>query len=173
MLREKKTQIINKLADDLCRSTIVIATNYQGLTAKQMTELRSALTKAGAEYRVVKNTLTQFAAGKAGKKQLMDIIEGPVALAFGYDDVINPTKALSQYIKSTESSLQIRGGLLGERILTAEEVVSLANLPPKEILISQLIARLQAPVVSLHNVLAFPLQGLLNVLQGRIQKSSE
>lgn len=173
MLKEKKTQIIDKLADNLGRSTIIIATNYQGLTAKQMAELRNALTKTGAEYHVVKNTLTRLAADKVGVGQLMNIIEGPVALAFGYGNVVNPTKALEQHIKSADLPLQIIGGMLGERILTPEEVKNLANLPPREILISQLIFRLQAPIANLHNVLAFPLQGLLNVLQSRAQKSSE
>jgi large subunit ribosomal protein L10 len=173
MIREKKIQIVTKLADDLSRSTIVIATNYQGLTAKQIAELRNVLTKTGAGYHVVKNTLARFAADKAGKEHVMDIIQGPVALVFGYDDVVNPAKALNQYIKSAESTLQIRGGLLGERILTPGDVVSLANLPPKEILVSQLITQLNASITSLHNVLGSPLQGLLNVLQGRTQKFGE
>lgn len=173
MLREEKTQVINKLADDLSRSTIVIVTNYKGLTAKQMAELRNILAKADAEYRVVRNTLTRFAADKADRGRVVDIIEGPVALAFGYGDVVNPARVLSQYIKSTESTLQIRGALLGERVLTPEEVVGLVSLPPTEVLVSQLIAGLQATIVRLHNVLNSPLQGLLNVLQGRGQKLSE
>ncbi len=172
MLREKKVQIVSNLADDLSRSTIIIATNYQGLLAKQMAELRNALAKAGVEYHVVKNTLVYRAADQAGKPQLRDIIEGPVALAFGYDDIVNTAKALNQYIKSAALSLQIRGGLLGDRILLPEEVVSLANLPPREVLISQLIGQLQAPIGTLHNILNLPLQGLLNVLQNRAQTIS-
>jgi large subunit ribosomal protein L10 len=69
--------------------------------------------------------------------------------------------------------LQIKGGLLGDRILLPEEVISLADLPPKEILISKLIRQLQAPVGNLHNILSLPLQGLLNVLQNRAQITSE
>ena len=165
MLREKKVQIVSNLADDLSRSTIIIATNYQGLLAKQMAELRNALSKAGIGYHVVKNTLVYRAADQAGKPQLRDIIEGPVALAFGYDDIVNAAKALNQYIKSEALSLQIRGGLLGDRILLPEEVVSMADLPAREVLISKLIGQLQAPVCTLHNILNLPLQGLLNVLQ--------
>jgi large subunit ribosomal protein L10 len=172
MLREKKVQIVSNLADDLSRSNIIIATNYQGLLAKQMAELRNALAKAGVEYHVVKNTLVYRAADQAGKPQLRDIIEGPVALAFGYDDIINTAKALNQYIKSAALSLQIRGGLLGDRILLPEEVVSLANLPAREVLISKLIGQLQAPIGTLHNILNLPLQGLLNVLQNRAQTIS-
>jgi large subunit ribosomal protein L10 len=173
MLRERKMQIVSSLADDLSRSTIIIATNYQGLLAKQMAELRNALAKAGVEYHVVKNTLVYRAAEEIGKPQLMDIVEGPIALAFGYDDIVDAAKALNQYVKSAALSLQIRGGLLGDRILLPEEVVSLANLPPREVLISRLIGQLQAPLGTLHNVIGFPLQGLLNLLHNRTQTANE
>ena len=169
MLREKKVQIVSNLADDLSRSTIVIATNYQGLLAKQIAELRNALSKAGVGYHVVKNTLIYRAADQAGKPQLRDIIEGPVALAFGYDDMVNTAKALKQYIKSAALPLQIRGGLLGDRILLPEEVATLADLPSREVLISKLIGQLQVPVGTLHNILNSPLRGLLNVLLNKAQ----
>jgi large subunit ribosomal protein L10 len=169
MLREKKAQIVNRLADDLARSSIVIATNYQGLLAKQMAELRNALAKAGIQYHVVKNTLVHRAADQASKSQLKSIVEGPVALAFGYDDAVNAAKALNQYIKSAALSLQIRGALLGERVLLPEEVVSLTELPPRQVLIARLIGQLQTPIAMLQNVLNAPLRGLLNVLQNRAQ----
>jgi large subunit ribosomal protein L10 len=169
MLREKKAQIVNRLADDLARSSIVIATNYQGLLAKQMAELRNALAKAGIQYHVVKNTLVHRAADQASKSQLKSIVEGPVALAFGYNDAVNAAKALNQYIKSAALSLQIRGALLGERVLLPEEVVSLTELPPREVLIARLIGQLQTPIAMLQNVLNAPLRGLLNVLQNRAQ----
>lgn len=170
MLREKKAQIIAQLADNLSRSAIVIATSYQGLPAKEMAELRWALAGASVDYRVVKNTLVRFAAQRASKEQVMNIIDGPTALAFGYDDAVQVAKALNQYIKSKESPVEIRGGLLGERVLNAREVIALADLPSREVLVSQLLAQLQAPVRRLHNVLDSPLQGLWNVLQARIQK---
>ena len=173
MLREKKAQIVSNLADDLSRTTIVIATDYRGLLAKQMAELRNALAKAGVGYHVVKNTLAYRAADQIGKPQLRDIIEGPVALAFGYDDVVNVAKALNQYIKSTTLPLEIKGGLLGDRILPPEEVLKLASLPPREVLIARLLGQLQAPVGSLHNLLSFPLRGLLNVLRSRAQAASK
>ena len=173
MLKEKKVQIVSSLADDLSRSTIIIATNYQGLLAKQMADLRNALAKTGIGYRVVKNTLVYRAADQAGKPQLKDISEGPVALALGHEDIVNTVKTLNQYIKSTALSLQIRGGLLGDRILPPEELVSLANLPPREILISRLLGQLQAPIGTLHNILDFPLRGLLTVLQNRAQTASK
>jgi len=173
MLKEKKAEIVSNLADDLSRSSIIIATNYQGLLAKQMAELRNALTRAGIGYHVVKNTLVYRAADQAGKPQLRDIIEGPVALAFGYEDIVNTARTLSQCIKSSALSLQIRGGLLGDRILLPEELASLANLPSKEVLISRLLGQLQAPVATLHNLLSFPLRGLVTVLQNKAQTASK
>ena len=173
MLKEKKAQIVSNLAADLSRSTIVIATSYQGLPAKQMADLRNALAKAGVGYHVVKNTLVYRAADQANKPHLKDIVEGPVALAFGYDDAVNTAKALNQHIKSSALSLQIRGGLLGDRILLPEELAGLANLPPREILLSRLLGQLQAPIVTLHNVLNSPLRGLLTVLQNKAQTTGK
>ncbi len=173
MLKEKKAQIVGNLADDLSRSTIIIATNYQGLLAKQMADLRNALTKAGIGYHVVKNSLVYRAADQASRPHLKDIVEGPVALAFGYDDAVNTARTLHQYIKSTALSLQIKGGLLEDRILLPEELASLANLPSREILVSRLIGQLQAPVVTLHNILSSPLRGLLTVLQNRAQTATK
>jgi len=172
MLKEKKVQIVSNLVDDLSRSTIIIATNYQGLLAKQMADLRNALAKADIGYHVVKNTLIYRAADQAGKPHLRDIVEGPVALAFGYHDAVSAVKTFNQHIRSSALPLQIRGGLLGDRILLPEELVSLANLPPRQVLISRLLGQLQAPIVTLHNVLSVPLRGLLTVLQNRAQTIS-
>jgi large subunit ribosomal protein L10 len=173
MLREKKVQIVNDLVGVLSRSTTIIATNYQGLLAKQMADLRNALAKTGIGYHVVKNTLVYRAADQAGRPQLKEIVEGPAALVFGYDDAVNTARVLNQYVKSTGLSLQMKGGLLGDRILLPEELTSLANLPSKEVLMSQLIRQLQAPIGSLHNVLSSPLRGFLTVLQNRVQITSK
>ena len=173
MLREEKTRIVEELADTLSHSAIIISTSYQGLTAKQMTDLRRVLVSSGVEYRVIKNTLARLAAQKAGRDQVMDIIEGPTALAFGCDDVTTPAKLLDKHSKSQELGIQIKGGILGERVLDASEVSGLANLPSREVLIAQVVTGLQSPIRNLHNVLASPLQGLCFVLQARIQKLNE
>ena len=169
MLKEKKRQIIDQLADDLSRSTIVIATSYQGVAAREMTGLRRNLADIDVSYRVIKNTLACLAAQRVGKEQLEAVIDGPTALAFGYDDVARVAKVLNQCLKSKGSAMQIKGALLGERVLSADDVEALANLPPREELIALLIAQLQAPVRRLHNSLSSPMRGVCNVLQARIQ----
>jgi large subunit ribosomal protein L10 len=170
MLKEKKEKMIEELASSLSRCTIAVATDYRGITAKEMVQLRRRLTELGIEYRVIKNTLTRFAADKASKKQLEELLAGPVALAFGYDDVVKPAQVLRDHIRSAGSVLQIKGGILGGRLLTAEDVANLANLPSREVLISRLMGQLQAPLQTLHNVLSASLRSLLNAMQARIQQ---
>jgi large subunit ribosomal protein L10 len=170
MLKEKKEQMIDELASRLSRCTIAVATDYRGLTAKEMVQLRRRLTESGIEYRVIKNTLTRFAAEKAGKSQLETLLTGPVAMAFGYDDVIKPAQVLREHIRSAGSVLQIKGGILGDRLLTAEDVANLAAMPSKDVLLARLVGQLNAPLQALHNVLSAPLRGFLNVIQARIKQ---
>ncbi len=170
MLKEKKEQMIDELAGSLSRCTIAVATDYRGLTAKEMVQLRRRLTDVGIEYRVIKNTLTRFAAEKAGKSQLEALLTGPVAIAFGYDDVVKPAKILREHIRSASSVLQIKGGIMGDRLLTAVDIANLATMPTRDVLIARLVGQLQAPLQGLHNVLSAPLRGLLNVMQARIRQ---
>ncbi len=170
MLRERKDQIINEIADSLSRCSIAIATDYRGLSAKEMVHLRRRLTELDIEYRVVKNTLTRFAAEKAGRTELQGLLAGPVAIAFGYDDVVKPARALSEHIRLFGSVLQVKGGLLGDRLLTAEDVSTIAAIPSRDVLICQLVGQLGAPLQTLHNVLTAPLRGFLNVIRARIQR---
>lgn len=169
MLREKKTGIINQLEEKLARSSIIVTTSYQGIKAKDMTALRIALDDPDIEYQVVKNNLIRIAAQKAGKEDVMSIVEGPTAVIFGYDDVVEAVRLINQYIRSTGLSITVKGALLGERMLNANEVMALANLPSREVLISQVVAMLKAPMRGLHNAVSFPLYGLHNVLKARIQ----
>ena len=170
MLKQKKEQMIDELTSSLARCTIAVATDYRGLTAKEMVQLRRRLTTMGIEYRVIKNTLTRFAAEKAGKKQLEPLLRGPIAMAFGYDDVVKPAQVLREHIRSAGSVLQIKGGILGDKLLTPEDIANLATMPSREVLIARLMGQLQAPVQALHNVLSAPLRGFLNVMQARVRQ---
>ena len=170
MLKEKKEQLITELANSLSKSTIVIATDFRGIPANEMVKLRHQLTELNIEYRVAKNTLTRFAAEKAGKKQIETLLSGPLAMVFGFDDVVKPAKVLRDHIRATGSVLKIKGGLLNDRLLTAEEINALASLPSKDVLIAQLVGQLKSPLQGLHNALSAPLRGLVNVLHSRIQQ---
>jgi large subunit ribosomal protein L10 len=174
MIKQEKEKVINELSDSLSKSTIVIATEYRGITAKEMVNLRRQLRALGIDYRVSKNTLAKFAAEKTGKGKLGEILTGPLALALGYDDVVKPAKALSDYIRTTGSALRIKGGILGDKMLTAQEIAALANIPSREILLGRLVSHLFSPLQSLHFLLSSPMRGLVYVLKAReeqLQKS--
>ena len=94
MSREKKAQIIDSLQEVFSRCSIGVLTDYRGLSASEMTDLRRRLRESGIEYKVVKNTLARFAAQRAGKEELLSFFEGPVAIAFGYGDITEPAKIL-------------------------------------------------------------------------------
>ena len=173
MSKEKKAQIIDWIEEAFTRSSITILTDYRGLTTAEITELRRKLRESGSEYKVVKNTLARFAAARAGRDNLVDSIEGPVAIAFGYSDITSPAKVLASYIRDAKSNLSIKGGLSGDRLLTKEDVMSLAMLPSREVLLARVLGQLQSPISALLGCLTSPLRGMVGVLQARINQMEE
>jgi len=170
MIKEQKAQIIDRLQQLFSKCSIGILTDYRGLSASEMTSLRRKLGESGIEYKVVKNTLARFAAERAGKDDLVSLFEGPVAMTFGYGDITEPARALADYIRTEKSSLSIKGGFLGDRILTSEEVMTLSTLPSREVLLAKILGGMQAPVLALLNCLTTPVTGFMRVLQTRIQQ---
>jgi large subunit ribosomal protein L10 len=170
MSREKKAQIIDSLKDSFSKCSVGVLTDYRGLSASEITILRRKLGESGIEYRVVKNTLARFAAERAGRADLAASFEGPVALALGYGDVVEPAKVLTDYISGSKSTLAIKGGFLGERLLTSEEVSTLSKLPPREILLARVLGGVQSPIAALVNCLTAPIAGVARVLQARIKQ---
>jgi large subunit ribosomal protein L10 len=170
MLRKEKEQIINELAENLSKCAVAITTDYRGMTAKELVQLRKQLHLQGVEYKVIKNTLARFAAEKAGVKGLDQFFSGPMAIALGYDDAVKPAKILVDHIKAVNSVLKIKGGVMGDTILSAAEVSSLASIPSREILLSRLMGQLKAPIYQLHYVLSAPMSGLVTALQARAKQ---
>lgn len=170
MSREKKAQIIDWLREVFSTCSIGILTDYRGLSAPEMTSLRRSLRELGIEFKVIKNTLARFAAERAGKEQLVSFFEGPTAIAFGCGDITEPARALADYIRTSKVTLNIKGGFLGDRSLTSEEVMTLSTLPPREILLAKIMGGMQTPILILPSHLATPVRGLMSVLQARMQQ---
>lgn len=170
MLKEKKAQAVDKLEEDFSRSTVAIVTDYRGLSASEMTKLRRRFREAGIEYRVVKNTLARFAADRAGREGIKGFFSGPTAIVLSYVDEAKPAQLLAEYIRTAGKPLQVKGGMMGERVLTTDDISMLATLPSREILVSQLMGGLQMPLLLLLNVLNAPLQGLMRILQAKIKQ---
>mgnify|MGYP001254111862 CR=1 FL=1 len=167
MLKEKKTEIIAGLKESLADNSFVVSTSYQGVSAKDLGQLRWTLASAGIKYQVVKTTLVRIAAEETARNGVMDVMEGAMALGFS-NNPVEAARVLRVQVRVKDSPIQVKGGLLGDRVLSAAEVLALADLPSREVLIAQLAAQLQAPVSRLHRALSWPIQGLRNVLQARI-----
>ena len=118
---------------------------------------------AGVEYKVLKNTMVRRAAADAGAEELGEILEGPTAVAFGYGDPVVPAKILTDYIKEVKKT-EIKGGLLGNKRLSAAEVNALADMPSKEELLAKMLGSLNAPVTGFVMVLSGVLRSLLYAL---------
>ena len=170
MSREKKAQIIDSLQEVFSQCNIGILTDYRGLSASEMNVLRRRLRESGIGYKVVKNTLARLAAERAGKDELVSFLEGPIAVALGYGDITEPAKVLTDYIRTSKASLSIKGGFLGDKLLTLAEVDTLSTLPSREILLAKVLGGMQSPIVALVSCLTTPIQGIIGVLQARIQQ---
>ena len=145
MPTQAKMEAVELLKDKFERSSIVITTNYSGLPVSEMTELRRALREANIEYRIIKNSLAYIAADQAGKPAIKDVINGPTGVAFGYEDPLEPARALSGFIRANRSSLAIMGGEMDGRQLTRDQVNQLATLPGREELLAQLLIANEQP----------------------------
>jgi large subunit ribosomal protein L10 len=174
MGKENKAKVIDSLEIEFKKSTVGILTDYRGLPTAQLTAVRRKIQQTGGDYKVVKNTLARIAAKKTGKEDLVGSLEGPIAIAFGYDDdITTPAKALTTYIRESRLNLEIKGGFIGDTVLTPQQVASLATLPSREVLIAKVLGGMNAPISGLVNCLASPIRGLMGVLQAQIKQLEE
>ena len=173
MATEKKEQQVQEIADRLGRCTIAIATDYRGLAMPEMMALRRKLRDAGVEYRVIKNTLARLAAEQTGSQPLVEYLEGPTAIAFGYGEETGPAKALVDHIRQERSVLTVKGGIMGERSLASTDVNVLATLPSKQELIAKTAGALVGPIFALQFVLSAQIRGLVTALSARVDQLQE
>lgn len=170
MSREEKALMVSTIEKLFNESSIGILTDYRGITAPDITVLRRKLDESGIKFRVVKNTLARIAAERAGRSSLVDAFKGPIAIAFGRGNVTDSAKALFEYIRTSKSTLNVIGGFIGNRRLSAEDLKSLATLPPREVLVAQIIGGLQGPILVLLSYLTAPLSNIVGILQARMQQ---
>jgi large subunit ribosomal protein L10 len=121
---------------------------------------------------VVKNTLARIAAKEAGREGLAPSLEGTTAITFGYGDVGAPVKILANFQTEAEG-FTVRGGMLGDRMYGKNEILSLATLPPRDVLLGRVLGQMTAPISMLLGSLSSPMRGLLGILQGRIKQLEE
>lgn len=174
MQRTEKEQVVAELAEQLRSTDSLIVADYRGLTNTQLEELRGKLRSSGARFQIVKNTLTRRAASEAGAEALLALLEGPTAIAFvdADGDPVAVAKALSDTAKETKV-LALRGGTLSGRSISGEDVEELAKLPAPEVIKSQLVGVIVAPLTQLAALVAAPLRDLVGVIDARIAQLEE
>ncbi len=150
---EQKKQIVAELAEQMKNASSGVLVDYKGITVADDTQLRAEMRKNNVDYRVIKNTLIRFAAKEAGLEGLDAVLEGTTALAMSADDVIAPAKVVAEYAKKNEAIYNIKAGFMDGKIVSVEEIMEIANLPSKEILLGRLVGGLQGPIFGLALVL--------------------
>lgn len=162
ILQQKKEQV-KALTEKMKAAKAIVFADYRGLTVEQDTELRSALRKAGVEYKVVKNKLTQFAAKECGYDELESYLKGPTSMAFSDKDAVSPAKVMSEYAKKY-NNLELKIGVVEGKVTGLEGIKALAELPPREVLIAKVLGGFNAPLSGLVNVLNGNIRGLVVAL---------
>lgn len=150
ILNQKKEEV-SKLAEKIKEAKVVLLTDYRGISVLDVTELRTKLRGTNSEYKVIKNNITRRALEEAkpeGLEQLEDKLEGPTAVILGYNDYLEPSKIIYEYAKENEF-YKIKGGIIDGKVVSAEEIVTLAKLPSRETLISKLAGALLGNITKL------------------------
>jgi large subunit ribosomal protein L10 len=169
MNREQKAAVIEEIAAQIHESEAVYAVDYRGITVAQAAELRGKLREADATLRVVKNTLTERAADKAGVEGLKALLEGPTALTFARGDAASAAKAVFDYARAT-GLLPFKGGVLNGEALAPEQVQSIARLPTRDILNAQFVNIVASPLTGLVTSLSNLISGLARQLSQVVEK---
>ena len=167
---EQKNVIIAELAELLAGADLAVVTEYRGISTPDLRQLRLRLRPTGTHFRITKNTLMRLAADRTGRQAIKPALEGPTAIAFIQGDLAEPVKALADFVRSTRNVFVIKGGLLGNQLMSAEDVNKIAELPPRDQLIAQVVGQIQAPIANLVYVLQNPLGALAYTLQARVDQ---
>jgi large subunit ribosomal protein L10 len=174
MLRSEKERVVEQLAERLRSTETLMVADYRGLTMPEIDELRSRLLEAGARFTVVKNTLTKLAAEQAGTTDVLQLIEGPTAIAFleADGDPVAVAKVLSETARAHDV-LVIRGGVLEGTVVGDAEIKRLATLPPADVLRAQLAGAVVAPLTTVVGLFTAPLRDFVGVIDARIRQLHE
>lgn len=150
---EMKAAQAADIQDKISRAKSVVVFDYRGLTVEEVTALRNDMRKAGVEYIVLKNHIVARACDAAGiDSSIDDMLHGPSAFAFGYDDAVTPAKILKEFVKKTKKCA-IKGGIVEGTVTNAADMDAIAELPSREVLIARLLGSMMSPISGLAIVL--------------------
>jgi large subunit ribosomal protein L10 len=164
--RDQKASVIEDVAEQISGSEAVYAVDYRGISVPQAAELRTKLRDVDATFRVVKNTLAERAADKAGAEGLKELLEGPTAMAFVRGDAAAAAKALRDFRRGTGNTLlEFKGGWMNGAPISGEEIDSIAQLPSRDVLYGRLVGMVASPLTGLAAAMGGLIGGLARQLQ--------
>lgn len=172
MAKPEKIARVEEIRRMFLEHEVVFLTDYSGLTVEEINNLRFLLRDKGAEYRVLKNTLTLLAIAGTGYEDMSGLLAGPIAAAFVAGDPMTVAKELMSFARSRQK-LEIKGGFMEGKVLQAADVRAIATLPSREVLLAKVGGALKAPIYGLHNVLSGPCHKLVYALQAVADSKSE
>ena len=170
--RAQKEQMVADYVEKMSNSEALILTDYRGLSVAHMSDLRRRLREVDGVFQVVKNTLFTLALEEAGLPIPSEHMDGPVAVGYCLGDAPPVAKAIMDFSKESER-LKVRGAILGTNLLDLEGVRGLADLPPREVLLAQLVGAVQGPMSSLVSTMQAPMRELAQVLRARSEQGQE
>ncbi|MGI8713084.1 MAG: 50S ribosomal protein L10 [Solirubrobacteraceae bacterium] len=169
MNRDQKSAVVDEIADQIQGAEAIFAVDYRGISVAQVADLRDKLRAADARFRVVKNSLSERAADKAGLASLKPMLVGPTALALVKGDAAVAAKALNDAARTLQL-LAFKGGILNGTVLTADDVRSIARLPSRDVLNAQLVGTIAAPLTGLARGLNALIAGVAIQLQALVDQ---
>ena len=169
--RSEKAAVVDEIKTLLVGAKVTVLADYRGLSMIELTELRRSLRQQGVALKVVKNTLARLAAGGTELQELEPHLVGPTALILGKGDPTLLSKLLASYAK-TKPTFQVKAGFVEGKVLTREDALALADLPPREVLLAKLAGIMQSPLQRLVGSFQGPLRALLVVLEA-VRKKKE
>jgi large subunit ribosomal protein L10 len=173
LLKKDKERVVAELVERLRESDTLIVADYRGLTMSEIDGVRTKLLEHGARFTVVKNTLTKRAAEEAGVDGLIELLDGPTAIAFVLEgDMVAVAKSLNDTARQTKV-LSFKGGILQGQPVGPDEVQKLAALPPVDVLQGQVLGAVVGPLNAIVGLFTAPLRDLVGVLDARIQQLQE
>lgn len=144
---------VEDIKELISKAKVAIVSDYRGLSVSEITNLRRRLQKEDGEYAVVKNTLAKIAVKDTKFKGLEEFLKGPSAIALGYGDEVAPAKVILKYLKETKKTNELRGGVLDGKIISADDIKTISNLPTKQELIAKMMGSINSPAQGITNTL--------------------
>lgn len=168
MARPEKVEQVRLLSEKLQSARTAVLTDYRGLSVSQMEDLRGRFRGANVEYRVIKNTLARLAVSESGQTEsLQELFVGPVAIAFGYEELGTPIRVINEFARQARLRLDIKGGVVEGQVLDAAQMREIGDLPSREVLLAQLLGTLESPISQLANAMQASVRELVGLLEAR------